>query len=262
MCTKMLIDDVLFTIGEDSFWLRSIIFTLIALLILFTLRGYDLRRASLKRAISDQREIIRRERQRISSEIHDEIGSGLFGIQLLAETIQKRNPGVNEIHQLNSLLKELSAKIREVIWSTNTANDNLESLIFYILGQLTLLFEHSDIQFTANIPESIPDIDLDSTHRKHIYLIVKEFAHNTVRHSAATDANMTVRIEENFSVIVMKDNGIGFERDLVGKGMGLSNAIIRTKQIKGELLLQNVGGTVATLKAPIMSATLKELVSE
>ena len=74
------------------------------------------------------------ERQRISSEMHDDIGAGLSGVRLLTEITRSKLKDADastEMDKIYESVGEISAKMKEVIWSLNTENDDLESLIAF-----------------------------------------------------------------------------------------------------------------------------------
>ncbi|RZK65527.1 MAG: hypothetical protein EOO85_28185, partial [Pedobacter sp.] len=113
-------------------WVRFFVAIIIFALINYIVVSYHFRQIAYQRAFHEEQESIRFERQRISSEIHDDIGAGLFAIHLYANRAKQRLPHIPEIGELNNMVNDIADKIRDIIWSTNTENDNLENLIYYI----------------------------------------------------------------------------------------------------------------------------------
>lgn len=196
---------------------------------------------------------IKIERQRISAELHDELGSGLSAIKLFAELATQKHSEIEEFRDLNEMIKEISLKINDIIWTTSTENDQLDSVIFFMEEQLSKLFKHSPIVFKSKMPEVIPFLKIRSESRRNFYLLAKEIGHNTLKHSNATKISMELNINDEAIILMIKDNGKGF--DPLGKskvGMGLSNMNSRVKRLNGQLTIENYKGTKITVSIPIV----------
>ena len=206
----------------------------------------------LHRLLAQQQQALKNERQRISSEIHDDIGAGFFAIKLFADLVSKNGRRSDEITQLSSMINDLSEKIKEIIWSTNYENDNLENLIYYLEFQTIKLFEHSQTSFRVHIPDQIPEKVISSEVRKNIYLIVKEFVHNAIKHGQAAHIALEIELLAEGLKIVIMDDGTGFDQNLTKKNsMGLKNVKARLEKLDGTVLIDSVIGTRITLTIPI-----------
>ncbi|OOQ59649.1 sensor histidine kinase [Mucilaginibacter pedocola] len=248
-----------FTIQEP--WWRSTAFklalTLAAALAIFY--GYVImlrKRLALKRAFDTQQQLILSERQRIASEMHDDIGPGVFAIQNLANKAIKHENAAPELHQIKTQVVELSAKIHDVIWSTNVGNDNLEMLLYYIHVQIEKLLEPTEIVFDSELPDEIPAIKITVQSRRTVYLLVKEIVHNAIKHSQATTIQLRTIIEGDKLLIAVNDNGVGIDAAQAptkgdGHGMGLGNMRSRVEKLNGELSIQNNHGAHISIKIPL-----------
>ncbi len=223
----------------QSWWFNVLIYLIACCFILYFVFHFYSTRNKFNKVLYQQQQSIKAERQRISSEIHDDIGAGLFALQLFADLLSKRRED-QEISQICDMVNEISDKIKEIIWSTNLENNNLENLLYYIQAQTTKLFLHSEIIFKANIPTDIPDINISDEFRRNTYLIVKEVVHNAIKHSEASDVALTISISKTFINIIIIDNGIGFDPNIVKKNaMGLINIKLRIEKLLGVLEIKN-----------------------
>ncbi|MBU3744625.1 MAG: hypothetical protein FGM61_08795, partial [Sediminibacterium sp.] len=195
------------------------------------------------------------ERQRISSEMHDDIGAGLSGIRLLTEVAKTKSKDIQsftEFEKIYHSVGDVSEKMREVIWSLNTENDHLESLIYFLRKQSRLLMEHYPCEFNLIITEVIPDIKISGEARRHIYLVVKEGLHNIIKHSGANKVDMTIRYSTKL-VITIADDGKGIQMDSANNlGNGLKNMHKRMEQLKGNFYIDNTKGTILTFEIPLI----------
>jgi signal transduction histidine kinase len=199
---------------------------------------------------------VQAERQRISSEIHDDIGAGLSAIRLLTEITKNKLPeseAQKEVSKIHASISELSQKMREVIWSLNTDNDRLENLLFYIQRQANLLFENSPIRLKVSFPiEKIPNVVIKGEKRRHIYLAAKEALHNCLKHSEAQTCYLSMNIEGDQLRLSIVDDGKGF---LPGEkwqaGSGLTSMQRRMQQIGGYFEVQSKGKTEVRFTIPL-----------
>jgi len=237
---------------QKPFDLFSIFFIILILFLLIFLLKYYKAALKFKKKYKNQALLIKAERDRISGEIHDDIGSGLTAIKLYAEHLARSKPEVSELKNLEGMIGEITVKIREIIWSSNTESDHLESLIYFIDEQVRKLFEHTDIIFTSELPEYIPAIELESQSRRDCYLIAKEIGHNVLKHSKASEVKLLIEVEKDQLIFSIKDNGIGF--DPAGQkstGVGMENIRIRTKRLKAGLIIENYRGTRVRINIPM-----------
>ena len=236
----------------QSLSFKILVFFLVFLIVLYTLISYNENKLILERAFYAQQESIIKEKRRISSEIHDDIGSGLFAIQLFADQTAKKRKDVEELSQISAMMNDISAKIREVIWTTNVMNDTLENLIYYIQFNIEKLFEHTSINLTSRVPDEIMDLNINSQNRRNIYLIIKELSHNAIKHSKATRVDLTISFHEKLLLFVLRDNGVGFDAgSLKSDGMGLVNIQSRIASLKGEFAIENYKGTIVIIRIPL-----------
>jgi signal transduction histidine kinase/ligand-binding sensor domain-containing protein len=251
-----------FTIAEP--WWGGISFKIILgfVFLLIILYGYItmlLKRLALKKTFDIQQQLILAERQRISAEMHDDIGSGVFAIQSLADTASKSENAGPEIGEIKNMVSDLSVKIREVIWSTNVGNDNLENLLYYTYYQINKLFEHSEIHFVSDLPDDIIDLKITVLSRRNIYLLVKELVHNAIKHSKATTIELKMFTDEQTLYLAVNDNGVGINPDK-GRpnGMGLGNIRSRVEKLNGNLSIENNEGAHISIQIPLSALQVVE----
>lgn len=244
-----------FTIAEP--WWSGLGFKIILGLVFLAIIFYGYltmlrKRLALKKAFDTQQELILTERQRISAEIHDDIGSGIFAIHAFAHKAAKKENVSPEISQIENMVTDLSVKIREVIWSTNVGYDNLENLFYYTYLQLNKLFEHSEISFISELPDDIIELKITGLSRRNIYLLIKELVHNAIKHSKASTIELKMFTDEQTLYISVNDNGVGINPDNARpNGMGLGNIRQRVEKFNGTLAIENNQGAHISIQIPL-----------
>lgn len=114
------------------------------------------------------------------------------------------------------------------------------------------VFTARNIEFSLHTPGAEEDMQLGAEMRRQIFLIFKECVNNIVKHSGCTKADIEFRVEENWLVLKLSDNGRGFETTVRSDGHGLMSMRERAHKLGGELQVtaQPGAGTMITLKLP------------
>ncbi|HET9745082.1 MAG TPA: sensor histidine kinase [Chitinophagaceae bacterium] len=193
------------------------------------------------------------ERERISADIHDELGSGMTTIRLMSEIAKnkmKENIPV-EIEKISNSANEVLNKMNAIIWSMNSSNDTLDSLISYIRAYAIEFFDNTPVDCRVNMPETIPYKELSGDKRRNIFLCVKETLNNTLKHSRGNKVNINISTNGELKIDIT-DNGVGIDPDKIRRfGNGLKNIERRMKGIGGNYRIMNNGGTETILNLPL-----------
>lgn len=241
----------------QTWWFKFLVVLLSMALAYLITRQIYLARLRKQKALLEKQLAVQMERQRISSEMHDDIGAGLSGVRLLTEMTKnklKETNATGDIDKIYESVGEISAKMKEVIWSLNTENDSLSSLIAYLQKQSRQLMEHYPGKFTITILDEIPEVKISGEVRRHIYLSVKEALHNTIKHSGADKVEMKIHCKGELQISIT-DNGKGLNTDEnSATGNGLKNMKKRMKQINGIFSIKKDKGLTITFTIPYNSA--------
>ncbi|WP_375190979.1 sensor histidine kinase [Chryseobacterium sp.] len=82
----------------------------------------------------EKQKSIEAERERISHDMHDDLGAGISALKLQAEFLKQRAENddlKNDIDELLKTSEEMNLSMREMLWSLNSGNDTLGSFIDY-----------------------------------------------------------------------------------------------------------------------------------
>jgi len=193
------------------------------------------------------------ERQRISVDMHDELGSGMTAIRLMSEIARnkmKENTPV-EIDKISSSADDVLNKMNAIIWSMDSGNDTLDNLISYIRAYSIDYFENTNVHCELDIPLTIPATEISGDKRRNIFLSLKETLNNVLKHSDASELSITIEINNNLRIQV-SDNGKGIDKENIRRfGNGLKNLAKRMEIIGGTFKIENKNGTITTLDLPL-----------
>lgn len=179
------------------------------------------------------------ERTRISSELHDEVGSALSGIALYSNLAQnqfkEKNDTLKEsLDTIQQSTNEIINKLGDIIWITNPEKDSLPKLREKLEDYLRRMAAIKKIQVTIVENSNDQLIPISDILRKNVYLLMKEAINNAVKYSDATEIKFTCLLEKNILKIGIEDNGKGFDLNS-GNGNGIQNMKNRAKVIQANL---------------------------
>jgi len=194
------------------------------------------------------------ERNRISADMHDDLGAGMTTISLyseLAKTKLKDSP-VPEIDKISSAANELLNKMNAIIWSMSSSNDSLNNMIGYIRSYAQEYFENSGVTCRISIPDNLPNIEVIGEIRRNVFLVVKEALNNILKHAKATEVSITLERVEGGLSLYIHDNGKGIDLDTIRQfGNGLKNMKKRMQDVDIDFRIENKQGTLITLHRKI-----------
>ena len=198
------------------------------------------------------------ERERIIADLHDDVGGGLSSIRMMSDLMAQQLPDdvktgpLNFALKISATAKEITQRMNTIIWSLNTENDNLQNFVEYVRQFGISFFENSSIQFHSSISPSLPLLkELSGVQRKNLFLVIKEALHNTLKHSGAQHAIVTLQIENGGIVYIeVADDGKGIEKNN-SFGNGLRNMNKRIAEINGTISFESFNGTQIKITVPL-----------
>jgi len=218
------------------------------------IRFYYRSKLEKQKALLDRQQAIEKERTRIASDMHDDLGAGLSTLRFLSEKVKRnsfsdvtRNDAGKIVDNSNDLVQ----KMNEIIWAMNEKNDTVEDLIFYTRAYAVEYCEENDLECEVNIPETIPPHFVSGEVRRNLFLTVKESLHNIVKHADAKKVKINFFVGKFFFVSI-NDNGKGFTVNNNGEGNGLKNMKKRIGSIGGNFEILNEKGTIVNMTVPLI----------
>ncbi len=189
---------------------------------------------------------LEKERTRIASDMHDDLGAGLTRIKFIAENISEKTNDAAlqlDIIKLKTSSIELVENMAEIIWAMNEKNNSLEDLVFYLRSYAVDYCTENGLICEFTLPENIPLKIIGGQVRRNVFLILKESLHNIVKHAGAKKVTINFQADEKLSLIIA-DDGSGYEKNSEQNGNGLLNMEQRSKVLKGKFSITNNSGTV------------------
>jgi two-component system, NarL family, sensor histidine kinase UhpB len=226
-----------------------------ALLVGATLRCIDMTEVrSLEREVLD---ISTRERQRLSSELHDGLGQELTGISLLLRNlvtaIDRGKPGTR------LLLDEIMDYTNRAIVTTRDIARGLSPMQVErgsLSGALARLAAEAGQRLHLEIAASSDpeDIVVPEEAADHLYRIAFEAITNAARHSGCTRIGVALRRDGGTLHLTVDDDGCGMvPGDAPGTGLGLKTMAYRARLLGGTFGVEatEAGGARVRVMVPV-----------
>ena len=254
-----LLSIISFTQNRSMFGLSGVepylVGCLVDIIIFSSALGYRIKMGAIEKNDLLKKEIFQQavllnERKRISTELHDDLGSGLSTIRFLSEIAMSQSKNVeskNQLEKISDMSNDLVDNMRQIVWAMNAEETTLENLIQDLKKYVNDYLDTNNLSLQLQVPETFPNRKLSGESRRNIFLVVKECLHNTVKHVEATVVMFTVEANEKVKII-LKDNGRGFNiEERKNKGNGLTSMSNRMKSSNGTFHIENHIGTTVTL---------------
>jgi signal transduction histidine kinase len=113
------------------------------------------------------------------------------------------------------------------------------------------MMDGKNISYQLEFPEEAERISLPMGKRRDMYLIFKEAVNNLVKYSKATEAIVKVIADKKKIIVVIKDNGKGFDMKKADGGNGITNMRQRAAACGAELEIISMPGTGTSIKLEI-----------
>ncbi len=152
------------------------------------------RTAQLKQEIQEreraehQREI-EEERARIARDLHDDLGSSLTEVSILADAGAGSPPLLEKADKrfqaIGDKARAIVNALDVIVWLVNPRKDVLPFLVSYLCSYAEEYLSAAGLACRLKIPSHIPSVKLTSQFRHNLFLAVKETLHNVVCHARA-----------------------------------------------------------------------------
>ena len=177
-----------------------------------------------------------KERQRLASDIHDEIGPLLSSLKMYIESLNE----TNDTDKQRFIKEKLQILVKESITNVREVSNALSPYLLRKYGLKVAIKAFFEAQ------KDLISIDFKITFNKErfpintetvFYRIIKELFNNTIKHADAKTIKLLLSYTDGKLFLRYEDDGKGIDQsDLINidkKGMGLLNITNRIKSING-----------------------------
>ncbi len=198
-------------------------------------------------------------RDRIARDLHDEIGSTLSSVALFSEVAMRESgaaggPRSAMLTRISQSTSQMMESMNDIVWAVNSKNDDLQLVAQRMQEFAGRIAEAGDFElvFTNELPAGHRPLTM--LQRKNLYLIFKEAVNNAAKYAGCAKLVVHLRADQSKIVLLVKDNGKGFEPAANGNGRprgggnGLGNMRARAQEMGGVLVVDTTPGEGTTVE--------------
>jgi signal transduction histidine kinase len=185
---------------------------------------------------------LEKERKRIASDLHDDVGPLLSAIKIQINHLEGHDDDEHKLIEKSSrYIDDIIQKMREIsndLLPNVLVRKGLSAAIEDFLGKMPV----SGMSVEFNCPN---DQRVASDIEVNVYRLVQEIVHNTVKHAEASKLKLELIISEKQLRLASADNGKGFDyNEMIRKngGLGLLNLQSRTEMMGGDFDFKSAKG--------------------
>lgn len=193
----------------------------------------------------EKQKSIEAERERISHDMHDDLGAGISALKLQAEFLKQRAENddlKNDIDELLKTSEEMNLSMREMLWSLNSGNDTLGSFIDYSKMYAQNFLKKTKILLLTESENVVLETVITTEQRRNLFLCLKEALNNAYKHSQSNQIKLSFIQKDKEFMMKISDNGIGINHEKT-EGNGLRNMKRRMQEQNGHCEVTTENGT-------------------
>ncbi len=175
---------------------------------------------------------VARLRRRISSDLHDEVGSTLATIALLSDL----PPASGTLGEINRLARESSESLSEIVELTLARGRLRKPLVERLRDIASVMLRDHRWSFEGG---EVPELHLEQ--RRNLVFFFKEALHNILRHARAGEVDIRFRTEDGAVELSIRDDGRGMDPGQAAEG-GLHTLRQRAESLRGDLEVESRPG--------------------
>ncbi|AJA70701.1 Signal transduction histidine kinase [Myroides sp. A21] len=188
-------------------------------------------------------DVLTKERERISQELHDGIINSLFIVRLSLGNSKENLPILHEIEKVQDQIRLISHDLKN--------HEFIQQGFSEIISKLVVQNSTDQQKFQLIISKNYKWDKVSYDDKINIYRILQEAIQNVIKHSQAKNCIISIFKTETSDRITITDDGIGFNYSKVKNSNGLKNISNRAKQLHTSLEVNSTTqGTVIIINIP------------
>lgn len=175
-------------------------------------------------------------RQRIASDLHDDLGATLSSVNILTEIAKRKTETPTDLlDKIGNSTQEMMERVSDIVWSIKPDNDALPELIARMRSFAAQTLESMGVELTFQVKGDFQKLQIPMEVRQQLYMLFKEIVNNAAKHAQSSEVFIQISTEGRQLEIVLEDNGKGFDANqLRSGGNGVFNIRQRAAQINAD----------------------------
>lgn len=197
------------------------------------------------------------ERNRLARELHDSVTQSLYSLVLFTEGWRRtvKSEGGEKVEEylgrIGEIAQQALKEMRLLIMELRPPMLEQEGLVGALQKRLDAVEKRVGIHARVVMEDFI---EFPAPLEEELYRIAQEALNNSLKHAKATKETVRVYVKDEFTILEVIDDGIGFNPGAIDHrgGMGLPNMGERARRIGGSLKIHSTPGkgTIVRVSVP------------
>ncbi|MEO9966939.1 MAG: triple tyrosine motif-containing protein [Reichenbachiella sp.] len=214
----------------QTHWFKVVMLLAVALLIYFIQRYRMIQ-------IQKQQQI----RTEIANDLHDDIGSTLNSLKIFTHLAQYEPENKDHLLQIEESITSATVGLRDMIWVLEDEQDTVYEVMERIQKFAQPICLANTIEFKTHV-NADSDLYISKKVKRNFLLIAKECINNSMKYAQCNQIVVSLEHSKSGLIMIIEDDGIGFDTNEVTRGKGLESIQYRAKQIQFECKIEALIG--------------------
>lgn len=183
-----------------------------------------------------------KERALVGQELHDNVNQVLTTVKLYTELCRDGIGNSTEIMDKSiKLLQDSINEVRSLSKRLSAPSLGDIKLTESVRELVAAVKETNKLMVTLDV-NGLEGVDVNQDVHLALYRILQEHLTNVLKHSEASRVDVNIEAKKGVLSLKVSDNGIGFDLQQKSSGIGISNMISRSENLKGTLVIKSAPG--------------------
>jgi signal transduction histidine kinase len=190
-------------------------------------------------------------RERIAGDLHDEVGSNLGSIQMIADLAEGRSGPSDELKRIQRIAAETVSAVRDIVWLLRPTGDHRIGTVEHLRETSSIMLESLDWKFSAD--EKTWQVEFPEESNRDLFLYFREALHNIMRHARASKVEIRAETVHSVFRLSIADNGSGIDPAKMERPSTLRALRQRAAALRADLQVESTAetGTCLILSVPL-----------
>jgi len=188
-------------------------------------------------------------RRKLSSDLHDDIGSTLNSVNLFTKMAMMQQNQGEYLPRIKEGVQNAITSVRDIIWIMDKEPETIESIFSRINAFSQPVSAVAGSALQTNIDPAIISYKLHGQEKQNVYLVIKEAINNCIKYAGCKKITLQAKKINKQIVVSIADDGKGIDKEdgavkitTGGSGNGLKNMQLRCGEIKWKFTLDSAPG--------------------
>lgn len=188
----------------------------------------------------EQEERDKRFRSKLSSDLHDDVGTILTSLSMQSELLELKASEANKgtVSKIAGMSRDATRRMRDTVWAIDSRKDNIMDLAYRMIDFAEDILEPRDVEFQLEHNIENKEDKISAELRQNIFLIFKEAITNAAKYGKGELVTTSLKKENNKLNLVVSNQTESSININKSSGLGLSNMKKRAQDLSGSFSIE------------------------